>query len=201
MTEIWTKDGIPFVRVKCARTRPKHKIKGWISHGKFGTPEYSAWAHMIQRCTNPNNVAWKNYGERGITVCDRWRDFRCFLEDMGPKLSPSLSLERKDNSLGYFASNCRWGTRTEQSNNRRNNVRIEFRGETHTIKEWANILGFSKSALDQRLWKGWTIEAALTTPSRYKAPLKLSRDGGSPRAARRPARSASRSTWDDQGLR
>lgn len=83
-------------------------------------PEYHSWAHMIQRCTNPKNKAWKNYGGRGITVCDAWRKaFAAFFAYVGCKPSPEHSIERIDNDRGYEPGNVKWATRSEQSLNRR----------------------------------------------------------------------------------
>ena len=82
------------------------------------TPEYRAWESMVQRCTNPKHAKWKTYGGRGIAVCDRWRSFAAFLEDMGLRPSTEHSLDRKDNDRGYEPGNCRWATRKEQMRNR-----------------------------------------------------------------------------------
>jgi hypothetical protein len=90
------------------------------THGLSKTRVYKIWAGMIQRCTNPNRVAFKYYGERGISVCDRWKDFLCFFEDMGHPPSDKHSLERMDNDKSYEPSNCKWATAEVQSRNSRN---------------------------------------------------------------------------------
>ena len=82
---------------------------------------YSSWQHMKDRCLNPNNKYYKNYGGRGITICDRWiNSFENFLEDMGDR-EKYLSLDRVDNSKGYSKENCKLSTRKEQANNTRRN--------------------------------------------------------------------------------
>src|SRR5450755_1112777 len=88
-------------------------------HGMRGTPEYNAWRNMIQRCTNPNATGWKDYGGRGITVCDAWREsFDAFMVCMGSR-PEGLSLDRKDNSGNYDPWNCHWATWEEQQRNQR----------------------------------------------------------------------------------
>jgi|GEM_PF-1342758 len=88
------------------------------THGLSKTPEYRVWASMWQRCSNPNNLRYNRYGERGIGICERWEKFENFLADMGPRPSKGHSIDRKDNEGNYEPSNCRWATRSEQQKNK-----------------------------------------------------------------------------------
>ena len=119
---------------------------------------------MLQRCENPDNIAYYKYGERGITVCKRWHDFWKFAEDMGERPSPSHSIERRDNSLGYAPDNCCWATHKEQAFNRRSTVLITWNDETKSVKQWADFLGTSPGYIYQRLKKGWNPQDALAVP-------------------------------------
>jgi hypothetical protein len=144
------------------------KRKEALSHGhcKHGAMSrtYRAWSDMRTRCRNPKNEEFKNYGGRGIIVCERWAVFENFLTDMD-EVPPGLTIERTDNNGNYQPGNCRWASNQEQQNNKRNNRRIEFRGEVFTIAQWAKRLGLPDSSLRKRLGRGWSVERALTTRS------------------------------------
>lgn len=129
--------------------------------------EYHSWVEMIRRCGDPNRINFADYGGREITVCARWRDdYQAFLTDMGRKPTPTHTIERVENSLGYEPGNCVWATPTEQANNRRSNVILEWDGREMTAAQWARHLGFPPQTLRRRILEGWTVERALTTPLR-----------------------------------
>lgn len=137
-----------------------------ITGGHIATPEGYAWANMIDRCTNPKNKEYRNYGERGIKVCERWiHSLVNFLSDMGQRPSKYHSLERTDNNGDYKPSNCRWATSADQSRNRRTNRLITFNGQTLCLEDWAMQIKIAPPTLIWRL-ANWPIATALTRPSR-----------------------------------
>lgn len=123
--------------------------------------EKAAWRGMRQRCTNPNLADYANYGGRGITVCDEWADFEVFLADMGAPFD-GATLGRIDNDGNYNKSNCRWETREQQTNNRRNSRYIEHAGERLTVTQWARRLGIGTNVIYQRMKKGWPVPEILS---------------------------------------
>lgn len=147
------------------RTMDRHRVTDksiWKDNPKL----YSVWTQMKNRCENPSNVNYKNYGSRGITVCEEWRnDYRAFREwAMCHGYSDGLTIDRIDNDVGYCPENCRWVPHKEQERNRRNNHRVSFRGEVHTLSEWEEITGISQRTIRLRLKAGWSVERALTEP-------------------------------------
>jgi len=145
------------------------KIAKATTHGKRYSSVYKSWAGMLQRCENKNNVAYQRYGGRGIAVCERWHVFEEFYKDMGdcPK---GLSLERIENSKGYFPKNCCWATPKEQANNTRNlnwffayNESTGEWEECDSQAEFARKHKLSRSAISMCLnenykqHKGWTF--------------------------------------------
>lgn len=104
---------------------------------RSSTPEYRAWVGMLRRCTDSRDVGYKNYGGRGITVCERWENFDNFLNDMGRKPSARHTLDRKNNDGNYEPSNCRWATRKQQAGNKRNG--FNKRGDPWRDKNTSNV--------------------------------------------------------------
>src|SRR5258708_4680871 len=120
----------------CGCRRREITIARFTTHGKaHRVPEYAIWNMMIQRCTNPKNKSYGRYGARGIKVCKRWLKFKNFFADMGPKPSKEHTVERIDNDGDYTPVNCAWAKMRRQSNNRRNNRKIKFRGRKMTLRQ------------------------------------------------------------------
>lgn len=145
----------------------KKENPGSKTHGLTRTAEYQTWLGFKKRCNNPKNKGYKNYGGRGIIVCDRWlHSFENFFEDMGYRPSPKHSLDRIENNKGYYKENCRWATRKEQNNNQRSNVKITFKNTTLNIAQWADTLNINASTIRARIRKGWGLEKAVSHPVR-----------------------------------
>ena len=145
------------VTMSCGCLHDELKLK----HGKHGTKLYFSWAQMIQRCYNPKNKAYKNYGGREIQTCDSWLTFDNFYHDMGER-PQNTTLDRIDNERGYFKENCRWATKVEQNNNKRTNNNITFNGKTMTLKQWSDATGINYNTLTKRLNNGWSTKDMLT---------------------------------------
>ena len=140
-------------------------VVGRPTHGKFYEPGYARWNAMMSRCYHPNNKHYSDYGGRGITVCERWRNVTNFLADMGnpPK---GLSLDRIDYHGNYEPSNCRWADDLTQASNRRSVRKIKYNGREITLKEASALKGVPVSVLRKRLRRDWPVEKAIETPLR-----------------------------------
>jgi hypothetical protein len=125
------------------------------THGMHGTPMYYRWLSIKLRCFHKSHYAYPRYGGRGITMCERWRSsFTDFYADIGDPPSDAYSLDRIDNNGNYEPGNVRWATKREQANNRRNNVKHTYDGETHTLAEWGRKLGITPEAVTYRIKNG-----------------------------------------------
>lgn len=122
---------------------------------------YKIWSSMIQRCTNERNAKYPQYGGRGITVCDRWRDFDLFYSDVGDKPFPGATIDRIENDAGYGPGNFRWASRKEQQRNRRSNHRLTFNGATKCLAEWEEETGVKSNTILTRIRRNWPVGEAL----------------------------------------
>ena len=124
---------------------------------KVPTREYRSWRQMKQRCNNPSNSHYPDYGGRGVTYHPDWEYFQNFIEDMGPR-PPKYTLERKDNNGDYTPENCKWASQREQNRNTRRNVWRTADGRTQIQTDWARELGVDYTAIDYWLKRGQTMQ-------------------------------------------
>jgi hypothetical protein len=150
-----------------------HRISATVSrsykHGSAKrnktTPEYRAWSGMIGRCYNVKNKKYPDYGGRGITVCQRWREsFEDFLSDIGVRPTGDYSIDRIEVNGNYEPNNCRWATLRQQARNKRTTVLLTLNGETLALSDWAERLGLPEGRIRNRLRLGWAADKALLTP-------------------------------------
>lgn len=133
---------------------------------------YDIWRAMKERCYNPNNISYKNYGGRGICVCDEWINnypsFRDWAISSGYK--DDLSIDRIDCEKDYSPENCRWASRKQQNNNTRHNTIIFAFGKSQTLSQWSEEVGLSTDVISARIKRlGWSAEDALSKPLRGKS--------------------------------
>ena len=139
--------------------------KAATKHGQYKTRLNRIWAGMKTRCNNVNATEYKNYGGRGIKVCDEWQDFEHFYNwAINNGYRDDLTIDRIDVNGNYCLDNCKRSRNNEHSNNRRDTIFITYNNETHCLTEWAEILGFNYSVLFERLKRGFEIERAFTQP-------------------------------------
>lgn len=135
------------------------------------TRTYQTWADMVKRCTNPNCNNWTNYGGRGIKVCERWRKFEHFLEDMGDK-PPGTTIDRINNEGDYEKANCRWASMKHNMRNTRRSKFVLVDGVLRNVSELSETLGIHRSTLDKRL-KNLSVEESLSRPVAHRPNLLL----------------------------
>jgi hypothetical protein len=131
-----------------------------VRHGMKNTPTWGSWSSMRNRCQNPKNAAFHNYGGRGISVCDRWQVFENFLADMGERPS-GTSIDRVDNQGNYEPKNCRWASVSAQARNRRTSRVIPTPVGDMLLCEAAQKFGIRRDTISYRLKAGWTVAKAL----------------------------------------
>ena len=162
----------------CGCVHKQQLIDRNTTHGSCDSPEYHTWCAMITRCTNANNREFKHYGGRGIKVCDRWRNFAMFLEDMGTRPTPKHSIDRINVNGDYEPTNCRWVTQAEQVRNTRRNILVDVDGTEMTVMDAAGVFGVNSSSIYSRIWKlGWSKEAAVNVPTRKMRRVTYRVDG------------------------
>lgn len=151
----------------CGCLARESKATARLKHGdkrknEKPAPEYVAWSAMKARCENPKHRFLKNYGGRGIKVCDRWREnYEAFLVDVGRKPSSGHTIDRIENDRDYEPGNVRWATRTEQQRNKRNNLLVTFRGEEMPLARACEITGIRYQTAWGRLDRGMSLTEAL----------------------------------------
>lgn len=146
-------------------------------HGMACDPIYKIWHGMLQRCTNSRLRIYQYYGGRGISVCERWKDFSAFYADMGERPSPQHSLDRINNDGNYEPGNVRWSLSIQQRGNQRpfasqngrhrTNRLITAFGETLHLKEWVRRTAINRHTITSRLKHGWSAERALSAKARH----------------------------------
>lgn len=150
-------------------------------HGKRKTRLYRIWLGMKNRCNNPKTSRYPDYGSRGITVCDEWKDdFQAFYDwSISNGYEDHLTIDRIDNDKGYSPDNCRWVSYLVQGNNSRHNHMITYCGETKSMSDWGRSLDLPFYLLSNRInVYGWTVERAFTTPVGNQGRKKKNIEGG-----------------------
>ncbi len=149
------------------------------THGMAGTSTYAIWNTMITRCENPNHDKFSYYGGRGIKVCQQWKRFSVFVDDMGVRPSLQHSIERRNGNGNYEPENCFWATKVQQARNTRSNRIIKAFGREQCLAAWAEETKINGECIRRRIYEyGWDIEEALSTPSRLSGKILTVRADG-----------------------
>ncbi len=131
-------------------------------------PLYNAWHNIIQRCLNKKSIAFKDYGARQINIYPPWRkDPELFVKwGINNGWKPGLTIDRKNNNLGYYPDNCWFTTQKEQMRNTRRTMFLTLNGKKRPLSKWAEILKIKPYILWNRINRSWSVEKTLTTPIR-----------------------------------
>lgn len=136
----------------CGCLQRERASESLITHGMCGTTEFYSWTNMKTRCFNKKSQDYEDYGGRGITVCERWKNsFKNFVEDMGLKPAGKYSIDRLNTNGNYELGNCRWGTDEQQARNKRNNRWIECNGLRMILEDWAVYFGVNQGNLSHSI--------------------------------------------------
>lgn len=152
-------------RVKsCGCLRIDQLIKRSTTHNQRHTSLYEVWKSIKQRCLNPQSKAYKNYGGRGICICDEWKNnFENFYKwSISNGYTKGLTIDRIDNNSNYSPQNCRWVTRLQQANNKRNTIYLTINNKTDSLSNWLRVYNVNRSTYMTRIKYGKTPEQALT---------------------------------------
>ena len=144
--------------------------KNWrYKHGETNTRLFRVWSHMRERCERKNHPYYRDYGGRGISVCEEWKEYLPFKEwAIKSGYSERLTIDRIDYNKGYEPSNCRWATVKEQQNNKRTNRVVEYNGKPYTLSQLSELCGIKSTTLRERLRRKWSVDDAVTKPVRLR---------------------------------
>jgi hypothetical protein len=156
-------------RIDCGCSKTVTRTAPYGSHRH---PLNKTWHQMIARCENPAGKSFKDYGARGIRVCQRWKlgaggrtGFECFVSDMGPR-PPGFTIERVQSDGNYEPGNCVWLSKADQSKNRRTVRLVRLGDQVKTVPDWCDVYGLSYWTAIRRIQRGWPPDKAVTTPAR-----------------------------------
>ncbi|WP_405322212.1 hypothetical protein [Frisingicoccus sp.] len=176
-TKLVTDTALGKSTISCGCYRRERASKLNLKHGMYKKRIYRVWRCMINRCYDKNHESFEDYGGRGISVCDEWRNDRNSFFKWAIKngYSDDLTIDRIDVNGNYEPSNCRFISKIEQQNNKRNNHLISYNGETKTIAEWERTLNLKAGTINSRLRRGWNENDAVSTPLMKRWERKYSR--------------------------
>lgn len=146
-------------------------------HNLSNSSEYGIWKGMRRRCCNPSDNRYKDYGGRGIKVCDKWMNsFEEFYKDIGPRPSKEHTIDRIDNNGNYEPGNVKWSTIEEQCGNKRNTRWLEYEGVKKRISEWSKIVNIPQNTLRGRIDSNWSVDDILMKPIMFNKRQEFKRN-------------------------